>query len=108
LAPRGGGQASTAIRPGWLALYIGREQAASISRCYEVQFVHGLMQTEDYARAVICIPTAHAPAEEIDRRVSLRMQRQQQLTRPGAPKLWAVLDEAGPSPPPAGPPVRRR
>src|SRR5262249_58690262 len=65
------------------------------------------MQTEDYARAVICIPNAHAPAEEIDRRVSLRMQRQQQLTRPGAPKLWAVLDEAALCRSPDGPQVMR-
>jgi len=95
------------ILPRWLELYIGLEQAASIIRCYEVQFVHGLMQTEDYARAVICISNAHAPAEEIDRRVSLRMQRQQQLTRPGAPKLWAVLDEAALCRSPDGPQVMR-
>src|SRR6516162_10562707 len=67
------------ILPKWLELYIGLEQAASVIRTYEVQFVHGLMQTEDYARAVILLSTAHAPAEEIDRRVSLRMQRQQLL-----------------------------
>jgi transcriptional regulator with XRE-family HTH domain len=82
------------ILPKWFELYIGLEKAASIIRAYEVQFVHGLMQTEDYARAVILIANAHAPAEEIDRRVSVRMRRQQLLTQPGAPELWAVLDEA--------------
>jgi transcriptional regulator with XRE-family HTH domain len=82
------------ILPRWFELYIGLEKAASIIRTYEVQFVHGLMQTEDYARAVILIANAHAPAEEIDRRVSIRMKRQQLLTQPGAPELWAVLDEA--------------
>src|SRR5262249_42800341 len=46
---------------------------------------------------------AHAPAEEIDRRVSLRMQRPQQLTPPGAPKLWAVLGEAALCRSPGGP-----
>jgi transcriptional regulator with XRE-family HTH domain len=82
------------ILPRWFELYIGLEKAASIIRTYEVQFVHGLMQTEDYARAVILIANAHAPAEEIDRRVSIRMKRQQLLTQPDAPELWAVLDEA--------------
>jgi transcriptional regulator with XRE-family HTH domain len=95
------------ILPRWLELYIGLEKAASVIRTYEVQFVHGLMQTEDYARAVILISNAHLPAEEIDRRVSLRMRRQQLLTQPGAPELWAVLDEAALRRPPGGPAVVR-
>jgi transcriptional regulator with XRE-family HTH domain len=82
------------VLPRWLELYIGLEGAASVIRSYEVQFVHGLMQTEDYARAVIEISNAHLPAGEIDRRVGLRLERQRLLTRPGAPELWAVLDEA--------------
>jgi transcriptional regulator with XRE-family HTH domain len=95
------------VLPRWLELYIGLEKAASIIRSYEVQFVHGLMQTEDYARAVILISNAHAPAEEIDRRVSLRMQRQQLLSQPDAPDLWAVLDEAALRRSPDGPKVMR-
>jgi transcriptional regulator with XRE-family HTH domain len=82
------------ILPSWFEMYVGLEKAASIIRTYEVQFVHGLMQTEDYARAVILIANSRAPADEIDRRVSVRMKRQQLLTQPGAPELWAVLDEA--------------
>lgn len=82
------------VLPRWLELYVGLEEAASVIRTYEVQFVHGLMQTEDYARAVVLIANAHAPAEEIDRRVSARMRRQTLLTQPDAPELWAVLDEA--------------
>jgi len=82
------------VLPRWLELYVGLEEAASVIRSYEVQFVHGLMQTEDYARAVILIANAHAPAEEIDRRVAARMRRQALLARPDAPELWAVLDEA--------------
>ncbi len=93
--------------PKWFELYIGLEKAASIIRTYEVQFVHGLMQTEDYARAVILIANAHAPAEEIDRRVSVRMKRQQLLTQPDAPELWAVLDEAALRRPPNGRKVMR-
>jgi transcriptional regulator with XRE-family HTH domain len=95
------------VLPKWLELYVGLEEAASVIRSYEVQFVHGLMQTEDYARAVVLIANAHAPAEEIDRRVSARMRRQQLLTRPGAPELWAVLDEAALRRPPDGTNVMR-
>src|ERR1035438_2121470 len=80
------------VLPRWLELYIGLEKAASMIRAYELQFIHGLMQTEDYARAVILISNADASAEEIDRRVGLRMQRQNLLTQPDAPGLWAVLD----------------
>jgi transcriptional regulator with XRE-family HTH domain len=82
------------VLPRWFESYVGLEWAASIIRNYEVQFVQGLLQTEDYARAVIMISNAHAPAEEIDRRVNLRIKRQQLLTQPGAPEFWAVLDEA--------------
>jgi transcriptional regulator with XRE-family HTH domain len=82
------------LLPRWFELYVGLEKAASVIRTYEVQFIHGLMQTEDYARAVILIANSHAPAGEIDRRVSVRMKRQQMLTQPEAPELWAVLDEA--------------
>ncbi len=95
------------ILPKWFELYVGLEKAASIIRTYEVQFVHGLMQTEDYARAVILIANAHAPAAEVDRRVSLRMRRQQLLFQPDAPELWAVLDEAALRRPPDGPKVMR-
>ena len=95
------------VVPRWLELYIGLERAASIIRAYEVQFVHGLMQTEDYARAVVLISNAHASAEDIDRRVSLRMRRQQLLTQPGAPDVWAVLDEAALRRSPATPKVMR-
>jgi transcriptional regulator with XRE-family HTH domain len=87
-------QQYTDVLPRWFESYVGLEWAASIIRNYEVQFVQGLLQTEDYARAVIMISNAHAPAEEIDRRVNLRIKRQQLLTQPGAPEFWAVLDEA--------------
>jgi transcriptional regulator with XRE-family HTH domain len=95
------------ILPRWFEMYVGLEKAASIIRTYEVQFVHGLLQTEDYARAVILIANAHAPADEIERRVSVRMKRQQLLTQPGAPELWTVLDEAVLRRPPGGPELMR-
>ena len=95
------------VLPRWLELYIGLEEAASIIRSYEVQFVHGLTQTEDYARAVIAITHTGMAPDEIERRVSLRMRRQVLLTNPRAPQLWTVIDEAALRRSPAGPKVMR-
>jgi transcriptional regulator with XRE-family HTH domain len=78
----------------WFQPYLGLEEAASIIRTYQVQFVPGLLQTPGYARAVITAGDPGAPADEIDRRVAMRMARQELLTRPEPPRLWAVIDEA--------------
>jgi hypothetical protein len=82
------------ILPGWFQSYLGLEAAASLIRTYEIQFVPGLLQTAEYARAVIALGHSGATPEEMDRRVELRRQRQQVLDRPDAPQLWAVIDEA--------------
>jgi transcriptional regulator with XRE-family HTH domain len=80
------------VLPSWFEAYIGLEEAASQIRAYEVQFVPGLLQTEDYARAVTML--AYSNPREINRRVNLRLARQSVLTRQDPPSLWAVLDEA--------------
>jgi transcriptional regulator with XRE-family HTH domain len=80
------------LLPSWFETYLGLEQAAEVIRTYELQFVPGLLQTREYARAVTQL--AYNRAEEIERRVELRMRRQQLLTAPGGPTLWAVIDEA--------------
>jgi transcriptional regulator with XRE-family HTH domain len=77
-----------------MATYIGLESAASEIRIYEVSLIPGLLQTEDYARAVIKAGMVNSPAEDIDRRVSLLMARQPAVVRDDPPKVWAVLDEA--------------
>jgi transcriptional regulator with XRE-family HTH domain len=82
------------ILPGWFETYLGLESAAVTIRSFEVQFVPGLFQTEDYARAVTRLGHQSAAATEIDRRVALRMKRQGVLDRPGPPRVWAVMDEA--------------
>ncbi|WP_372443013.1 helix-turn-helix domain-containing protein [Actinomadura barringtoniae] len=82
------------VMPTWLEAYVGLEEAAAVIRNYEVQFVHGLMQTMDYARSVILLRHADSPTDEVERRVELRMRRQQLLLREDAPKLWVVLDES--------------
>ena len=77
----------------WFADYLGLETAASMIRTFELQFVNGLFQTEDYARAVTMLGHTAAPAAEIERRVSLRLKRQDLLTSPEPPQVWSVLDE---------------
>jgi transcriptional regulator with XRE-family HTH domain len=83
------------VLPDWFETYIGLEQATSLIRTYELQFVPGLFQTEDYARAVTLLGHRAAPPEEIERRVSLRLKRQEILSRAEpVPKVWAVIDES--------------
>jgi hypothetical protein len=81
------------IMADWFESYLGLETAASVIRTFELQFVHGLFQTEDYARAVTLLGHTAAPADEIDRRVSLRLKRQDLLASPQPPQVWSVLDE---------------
>ena len=81
------------LLPEWFEPYIGLEDAASLIRTYEVQFIPGLLQTEDYARQLFTAGHPAASAEEVERRVKLRMTRQQLLTRRNPPRLWAVIDE---------------
>jgi hypothetical protein len=82
------------LLPGWFQPYLGLESAAAIIRAYELQYIPGLLQTSDYARAVVKISHGRAPADQIDRRVALRMERQRALTRAKPLHLWVVLDEA--------------
>ncbi|MBO0801716.1 MAG: helix-turn-helix domain-containing protein [Nocardiopsaceae bacterium] len=82
------------VIPGWFENYLGLEQSASVIRGYETQFVPGLLQTPDYASAVIRSGHGSADVFEVDRMVELRMRRQDILARPRPPHLWALLDEA--------------
>jgi transcriptional regulator with XRE-family HTH domain len=74
--------------------YIGFEYEAESLRNYESLFVPGLLQTEDYARAVIrgVVPTISP--DDVQRRVEVRMQRQIVFQRPTPMQLWAIMDEA--------------
>ncbi|WP_432035644.1 helix-turn-helix domain-containing protein [Streptomyces cucumeris] len=82
------------VLPGWFQTYVGLEGAASHIACYELQFIHGLLQTEGYAHAVVTRGQPQAPAAEVDRRVALRLERQKLLVSERAPAFHAVLDEA--------------
>ena len=82
------------ILPDWFEMYLGLESSAAVIRTFELQFVPGLLQTEDYARAVTVLGHKAAPTSEIDRRVALRMRRQQVLRKAEPTRIWTVMDEA--------------
>jgi transcriptional regulator with XRE-family HTH domain len=81
------------VLPQWFRTYVDLESAASLIRTYEGQLVPGLLQTDDYIRAVVHDASLE-PSEDVGRRVRLRMARQTVLTRERPPRLWAVVDEA--------------
>ena len=81
------------VLPQWFRTYVDLESAASLMRTYEGQLVPGLLQTDDYIRAVIHNANLES-SEEVGRRIRLRMARQTLLTREQPPRLWAVIDEA--------------
>jgi transcriptional regulator with XRE-family HTH domain len=82
--------------PAWVKPYLGLEQAARLIRSYDVQFVSGLLQTPDYARAVFGLRSGSAGSagERAERQLAVRMRRQEILHRADPPHLWAVIDEA--------------
>ncbi|TVL92163.1 helix-turn-helix transcriptional regulator [Streptomyces sp. SAJ15] len=82
------------VLPGWFQTYVGLEGAASHIACYEVQFVHGLLQTESYAQAVVTSGQPTASESEVERRVALRLERQKLLVAEQPPEFHVVLDEA--------------
>ena len=73
--------------------FIGLESEAATIRDFELAMIPGLLQTEDYARALIRGLMTY-DAAEIERRVEVRMTRQELLAKPDRPQLWAILDEA--------------
>jgi transcriptional regulator with XRE-family HTH domain len=80
--------------PESLATYIGLEDAAVSVHQYETSLVPPLLQTEDYARAVIAGSAPDLSAEQVEALVRARLTRQDLLTAEQPPELWAVVDEA--------------
>ncbi|MFD7445025.1 helix-turn-helix transcriptional regulator [Streptomyces sp. NPDC059909] len=96
------------VLPGWFSMYVSLEGAASLIRAYEPHFVPGLLQTEDYARAVMRSGAlGGTSADDIERHVALRMERQALLTRAEAPRFWVIVDETVLRRPAGGPQVMR-
>ena len=82
------------VLPNWFQSYLGLEAVAELIRTYEIQFVPGLLQTQEYAKAVVQLGRGIVPADEIERRVAVRVSRQKVLSRPQPVRLWAVVDES--------------
>ncbi|HEY9438216.1 MAG TPA: helix-turn-helix transcriptional regulator, partial [Streptomyces sp.] len=77
------------------SVYIGLETDAASLRVYEPQVVPGLLQTREYAEALISGALPEAPPSDIEKRVSVRARRQDRISAPEHPlRLWAVIDEA--------------
>jgi DNA-binding XRE family transcriptional regulator len=100
-------QPYTDLLPQWFRAYVDLESATTLIRTYEGQLIPGLLQTEDYMRAVIGGAHLDESPQEAERRVALRVARQGLLTRQGPPRLWAVVDEAALRRPVGGPQVMR-
>ncbi|MFF3311942.1 helix-turn-helix domain-containing protein [Streptomyces sp. NPDC002952] len=82
------------VLPDWFSMHISLEGAARMIRSYEPHFVPGLLQTEEYARAVMEAGTVgqRDPAA-VERHVTLRITRQKLLTREQPPRFWVIMDE---------------
>ena len=92
---RGWWHAYGEVIPTWFNVFVGLEEAATSLQTYEPELVPGLLQTADYARALIRALNPDLDTAEVDRRVEFRMSRQALLTRPVAPPAFtAVLNEA--------------
>jgi len=87
------------IMPDWFQPFVGMEEAARSIRVYEAQFIPGLLQTEEYASAVISL--GDFPADQAERLVMLRKERQRRF-RDGKLRLWVIIDESALRRPAAG------
>jgi transcriptional regulator with XRE-family HTH domain len=91
---RGWWQSYGSAIPQWFQVYVGLEAEASSVRVYESELVHGLLQTADYYRTFLRAAPAAAGDDEADRKIEVRLARQERLTADDPPEYWAVLNEA--------------
>ncbi|ROO91016.1 helix-turn-helix protein [Actinocorallia herbida] len=92
---RGWWQKPRSSIPIWFETYVGLEEEASDILIYEHELITGLLQTEDYFRALLRVDPLlpEESATEKDRRVEVRTKRQERLRGPDAPRLWIILNE---------------
>ena len=92
--------------PSGFDTYAGMEAATASVRAYQAQLVHGLLQTEDYARALLRALRVEDTRESVEKLVEFRMARQAQLTRAESPlRLWVIFEEEVLKRPVGGPAV---
>jgi hypothetical protein len=92
------------VLPGWFQAYIGLEESAESIRSYDSQFIPGLLQTEDYASAVLAL--GEFSLDEAERLVFLRKERQRRFASGGL-RLWAIIDEVALTRPVGSPQIMR-
>ncbi|MBA9008006.1 helix-turn-helix domain-containing protein [Thermomonospora cellulosilytica] len=80
--------------PEWFQVYVVLEASASEIRGYESELVPGIMQTEDYARAILSTAPILDSDEEIENKVAVRVNRQARLTGDNPLNIWMVINEA--------------
>jgi transcriptional regulator with XRE-family HTH domain len=91
---RGWWQSYASAIPDWFQVYVGLEAEASSVRVYESELVDGLLQTPDYYRAFLRTAPAAAGDDEAERKIEVRLARQERLTGDDPLEYWAVLNEA--------------
>ncbi|HEX3921123.1 MAG TPA: helix-turn-helix transcriptional regulator [Streptosporangiaceae bacterium] len=92
------------VLPGWFQAYVGLEESAESIRSYDSQFIPGLLQTEDYAAAVLAL--GDFSIDEAERLVYLRKERQRRFASGGL-RLWAIVDEVALRRPVGSPQIMR-
>jgi transcriptional regulator with XRE-family HTH domain len=96
------------VLPDWFSAYVSLESEATVIRVYEPHYVPGLLQTRDYTTALMRVGFPHERDSEIERRVDLRLKRQDLLTKKDSPALWIILEETVLRRPVGGSAVMRR
>jgi transcriptional regulator with XRE-family HTH domain len=91
---RGWWQSYSSAIPEWFQVYVGLETEAAFVHEYSAELVPGLLQTADYYRAFMQASPAAGNEDEIERKIAVRMKRQERLAGDDLLTLWAVLNEA--------------
>lgn len=82
------------VLPSRYEFFIGLEHESTSIRTFELAVVPGILQIEEYARALVRGGPLELDADEVQRRVEVRMTRQKILAKKDRPQLWVILDEA--------------
>jgi transcriptional regulator with XRE-family HTH domain len=80
--------------PAWFGLYVTLEDSAETIRQYQSELIPGLLQTREYTEQLALTPPGYLTEDEVKRRAKIRAERQSLLTRPRAPHLAVILNEA--------------
>lgn len=91
---RGWWQPYISAIPGWFQVYVGLESEAAKIQEYVAELVPGLLQTADYYRSFVEIAPAVGGNDDVERKITVRLARQERITGDTPAEYWAVLNEA--------------